>query len=153
MPAFLGTDNPKERYVTQKRVTCWISYVTDVRDGLLPAAPDRLDENRSRRKVGPDAQSETSAGRKTYDTFIRLPPKSITPARQIPITVRAEGSGVGIVEGVLQTPLVPTSAGGLKADHVPSKFVLKLPFVPEIEMAAGPSPTGRMPDSASLGSL
>jgi hypothetical protein len=43
-----------------------------------------------------------------------------TPARQMPITGRAEGSGVDVAEAVLQLPFVPTSAGGLNADQVPS---------------------------------
>ncbi len=77
----------------------------------------------------------------------------MTPATHKPIIGRAEGSGVGVTEAVLQMPFVPTSAGGLKADQVPSELVLKLPFAPEMEMFAGPSPTGRMPDSTSLGSL
>jgi hypothetical protein len=78
----------------------------------------------------------------------------IRPAKQTPINGRAEGSGVGVVEAVLQMPFVPPSSDGMKADHSSSELELKvLPFPSEMVMFAGPSPTGRMPESDSLGSL
>ena len=60
--------------------------------------------------------------RETDDAFLRRPRRKITPARQIPITGTAEGSGVEVAEALLQMPSVPTSAGGLNADQVPSAY-------------------------------